>query len=222
MNKKLRVVQHVRQSDAKRNCGAACISMIFRHYNKRGKMDDITNEISIKVNGNAACGITKMVNFINSKGFKCCAVAVKNVKETIRACRANNIEVIVSYHEPADNSGGHFSLVADLDDENVYLNDPSKKSDSANPHVKISFAELEERMRVGDSSNGEMIIDGTCILVSSKTDARMNRAESPSKSGEIIVTEYFDVISEFVGAVLVAEVDKWWVLSNQPQPPAKL
>lgn len=174
----IKKIQHVRQSDKDRNCGAACLSMLFRYYRKTGTMTEITDHISRTLdNGNKSCRTSLMIKYAESKGFLCCSVSVRNVRETIARCFENNIDVIVSYHPSQDTPWGHFSVVTGYDEDAVYVNDPAKDA-SEGANRKIAFAELEKLMAPGPDRREINRKNTVIMLADKKTDPEL--VELPS------------------------------------------
>ena len=189
-------IQHVRQSDKGRNCGAACLSMLLRSYKKTGKMAEITDHISRTLdNGSKSCRTSLMIKYAESKGLLCCAVSVSDIRETIARCLENNIDIIVSYHPSLDNPWGHFSVVTGYDEDSVYVNDPAKDS-SEGANRRILFTELDKLMAPGRDLS-EINQKNTVILLA---DKKMNpeRIELPSIVGNATPVYVFSCVFDEV------------------------
>lgn len=147
----LRRMPYFQQSKEKRNCGAACMAMLLHYYKMRGKVPDITTEITENLSdGMTSCRNYLIVQYALKRGLNCSIVSCKDIKTFIPFCLEMGIEMFVSYHLEKDKPYGHFSLVTNFQDNKVFLNNPYPGRESGENEC-ISVNELEERMRcLGD------------------------------------------------------------------------
>ena len=162
--------QHIRQSSQARNCGAACLAMLLHYYRKKGKLQEITDKISVvQENGAPSCRNYLIVQYVESRDFTCCVVSAKNAASFIPFCLSHGIELILSYYPDENSWGGHFVLVTGCDEDHVYVNDP-EISPPEGVNLKISLASLAAKMK--SRPNGEITRDNVFVLISPKTADR--------------------------------------------------
>lgn len=143
----LRVLPHFRQSDKKRNCGAACMAMLLKHYGMRGKVSDITDEISqTQPNGSSSCRNNLIIQYALKKGLNCSVVSVKDPKTFIPSCLESGLELLISYHSDLPEMTGHFVLVTSTSPNGVYFNDP-QLDPPAGINVYMSYDDLLDKMK---------------------------------------------------------------------------
>lgn len=162
-----RVLPHRRQSDKKRNCGAACISMLFEHYrifNK--KMSKITECVNtINSNGEEYGSNSLILKYILDQKLFGAVISAKDPKEFISFCLANDIGLIASYHPDFDSWAGHFVVVSDMADGFVYFNDPQKDAPFG-INCKMSINELHARMQPLYGNDDEIKCPNVFIVLS--------------------------------------------------------
>jgi ABC-type bacteriocin/lantibiotic exporter with double-glycine peptidase domain len=160
-----RKLPHFRQSDASRNCGAACLAMLYQFYRKKGSISEITDAVTgTTSSGMPTCMLNLMIQDAWKKGFQCCGVSTKDLRTFIPTCLALGLEVIIAYHPVEGKPDSHFVVVSCCDDENVYVNDPSKTV-AEGVNVPMSFDFLVARMKA-DTRREHIIVDNMMILLS--------------------------------------------------------
>lgn len=143
----LRVLPHFRQSDKKRNCGAACMAMLFKHYGMHGKMSDITDKISQTLpSGSLSCRNYLMIQYALQKGLNCSVVSAKDPRTFIPFCLESGIELFISYHANLPEDAGHFVLVSSASPDGVFFNDP-QQNPPAGINVYMPYDDLLTRMK---------------------------------------------------------------------------
>lgn len=198
-----KVFPHFRQSDEKRNCGAACIAMLLSHYRMRGKVSVITNQISeITPDGYPSCRNYLIIQYALKNGLNCSVVAAKDPKSFIPYCLESGIDVIISFHKYLPAPYGHFSLVTNIASDGIFINDPELDAPfGINQH--ISYDELCSKMKF--LGNGDEITRSNVMVLFSKKGSEVpiltitNGHEFPLFSGTL------DKINEFVDPYL----DRW-------------
>lgn len=163
MNTK-REIQHVRQSDKERNCGAACLAMVYQMYGKSNELQDITkNVMKISSNGKRNCRNFLMLRDATEMGFLSYVVSAKDIREFIPFCLELGMEIIINYHPTERTMAGHFSLVSYVDSKFVYVNDPGQDA-PIGINFPIYWGKLEKRMLSGTSLS-EFYANNTMLVL---------------------------------------------------------
>lgn len=199
--------QHVRQSDQSRNCGAACLAMLLRYYGKRGKLKDITKEISVtSPNGYLTCRNSLIIRFAERNSIACCVVSAKDPISFIPFCLEHNIEIVMSYHPTENSPEGHDSLVTGCDNEFVFVNDPSMDSQNGT-NLPIPLNKLPILMKANDF--GEIVRDNTFLLFSKLPTnlplIKFSIEESTTKHSVYVFQEIVNQVTAFVDPY----IDNW-------------
>lgn len=192
---------HFRQSDKKRNCGAACMTMLFHHYKMRRKLLEITNQISeITPKGYPSCRNYRIVQYALKSGLNCSAVTAKDPKTFIPYCLESGIDVFILYHKHLPAPYGHFSLVTNLASDGIFINDPELDApDGINCYM--SYDELCNKMEYLGSDD-EITRSNVMILFSKKgsgvpVQSVKSRDEYPLFSGTLDkINEFLDPYSD--------------------------
>lgn len=199
MNGIVRNIPHVRQSDRNRNCGAACICMLLHAYGKKGRLKDVTSEISVQLtSGLPSCRNNRMIQFIQRKGIDCCGVSAKNIREIIPFCLNIGLDIIISYRPALNSPRGHFSVVTGFDNDRIFVNDPERDSPEG-MNFPILYDDLE-LMAKADLRGNEIVRDNTMLLLASKT-LKMPRTENSSSVNGMscyVFTQVQNKISAFI------------------------
>lgn len=121
-----RVLPHRRQSDRGRNCGAACLAMLFEHYKIRpSNLKDITSQVSAPgKDGLPLCFNSLIVQYAQKRGVHCSVVSARDPRTFIPYCLEQGLELFVNYHPILGSPIAHYSLVSYVSGDKVYLNDP--------------------------------------------------------------------------------------------------
>jgi len=209
----IRTLPHKRQSDKCRNCGAACLAMIFEYYKKPGKIKEITNSISDVFNNAPSCRNYLMVRYASDRGFPCCVVSAKDIRTFIPFCLNQGYELIISYHThppEADSSRrrlGHMAVVVGVGGENVYVNDPEKdKPDGLCAPLAFEFLESRMKTRGGDDEiTGDNVVMVLSPLKANRAKAIL-RVPEDNDSHEVFV---FEDLRDMVNFVLDANKNRW-------------
>ena len=126
-----------------RTCGAACLSMVYRSFGNKVEQCEIWPNIS-KPNrfGSIACTTHLMVADAVSRGYLAAAIQVRHPLQTLRLCNEKQIRVILNHRLDANSAAGHYSVLANMDQRGVVLQDPL-----FGPARRLSYAELLELWR---------------------------------------------------------------------------
>lgn len=159
-------IPYVRQSDIKRNCGAACLSMLLQYYRKKGTMSEITENISeIGSDGRPSCRNNLILKYAKSKEIPCCIVSVKDITTAIPVLLQKGIDVIISYRPNINSPDGHFSVVTGCNDSHVFVNDPQKGLPDGKD-FPIPYEYLREAMKpLAGSPQNEITRENTLVLL---------------------------------------------------------
>jgi hypothetical protein len=130
------------QSDpqSNRTCGAACLSMVYRSFGKDVLQATIWPAIA-KENrfGSLASTTHLMVKDALGRGFSALAVQARHPLQALRLCRESGIRAIINQRLNYNSPAGHFTVLVNIDDKNVFLHDPF-----FGPSRPLSYAQLLE------------------------------------------------------------------------------
>lgn len=193
----LRVLPHFRQSDKKRNCGAACMAMLFKHYGMRGKVSDITDKISQTLpSGFPSCRNHLMIQYALQNGLNCSVVSAKDPRTFIPFCLESGIELFISYHANLPETAGHFALVASTSPDGIFFNDP-QLDPPAGINVHMTYDELLARMKYLGSD--DEITQNNVMVLFAKRNAPIPVLTIKTNGNEFPIFENtLDKIQKFV------------------------
>ena len=130
------------QSDSQNNrtCGAVCLSMVYRSLGKEVPQAKIWPAIA-KQNrlGSVASTTHLMAQDALNRGVSALAIQARNPLQTLRLCREFGIRAILNHRLNRNVPTGHFTVMVDIDDKDVFLHDPF-----FGPSRRLSHAELME------------------------------------------------------------------------------
>jgi hypothetical protein len=151
------------QSDSQTNrtCGAACLSMIYRSFGKEVPQAEIWPTIA-KINqfGSLASTTHLMAQDALSRDFSALALQTRHPLQTLRLCHESGIRVIMNHRLNHQSSAGHFTVLVNIDDKDVFLHDPF-----FGPSRRMSHAELIElwQPRFPDSEIAGNVLIGIAV-----------------------------------------------------------
>jgi hypothetical protein len=123
-----------------RDCGAACLSMVYRALGKKVPPAEIWPEVAKKNQfGSIASTTHLMTQDALNRGFAAVAFQAKHPLLSLRRCRDLDIQAILNLRLRHDAPTGHYAVLADIDARNVVLNDPFY-----GPSFILSHAEVLE------------------------------------------------------------------------------
>jgi len=116
-----------RQTDAQGNrmCGAAALAMVYRSLGTTATQAEIWPRIFRRSTGGSLASATYlMCQDALHRGFASLAIQVKHPLQTLRVCRDSGIRAILSHRLREDLPTGHYTVLVDLDADDVVLHDP--------------------------------------------------------------------------------------------------
>jgi hypothetical protein len=133
-------IPYEKQSDpqASRMCGAACLSMVYRSFGKDIKQTEIWPVIA-KPNqfGSLASTTHLMAKDALGRGLAAIAIQARHPLQALRLCHDAGIRAILNHRLQPDSATGHYTVMVDLDSNNVVVHDPS-----FGPSRSLSYVEL--------------------------------------------------------------------------------
>lgn len=102
-------------------CGPACLVMIFDYYGIKMTEKEIAKKAgSIRSIGTNTKGLVKVAKELGFKTILKDNADIKDLKSFIK----KEIPVIVDWFSPEGEPDGHYSVVVNIDKQNIYLQDP--------------------------------------------------------------------------------------------------
>jgi len=133
-------IPYERQSDAQtnRDCGAACLSMVYRSLGQAVAQAEIWPAIA-KENrfGSISSTTHLMAKDALSRGFAALAFQARHPLLSLQQCRDLGIRAILNHRLNPQRPTGHYTVLVDIDDKDVVLHDPFY-----GPSRQLSHAEL--------------------------------------------------------------------------------
>jgi len=142
------------QSDPQNNrtCGAACLSMVYRSLGQDVSQATIWPAIAKENHlGSVASTTYLMAKDALGRGFRALAVQTRHPLHALRLCHQSGIRAVLNHNLNRYSPAGHFTVLVDIDDENVFLHDPF-----VGPSRHLSHAELLELWQ-RRSANSEIV-----------------------------------------------------------------
>jgi Papain-like cysteine protease AvrRpt2 len=135
-------IPYERQDDPRTNrtCGAASLSMVYRSFGKAIPQAEIWSRISKQNHLGSLAGATYlMTQDALNRGFASVALRARHPLQALRLCQDKGIRAILSYRLQKDSATGHYSVLVEIDGEDVVLHDPY-----FGPSRRLSHAALLE------------------------------------------------------------------------------
>ena len=125
---------------APRACGAACLAMVYRSLGQAVSQDEIWPAIA-KPNraGSVSSTTYLMVRDALTRGFHAVAIQARHPLQALRICRHQRLRAILNHRVRRDSPAGHYSVLVQIDEQNVVLHDPL-----LGPSRRLAFSELLE------------------------------------------------------------------------------
>ncbi len=128
------------QSDPRkqRDCGAACLRMVYRSLGKSVPRDELWRSIA-KENrfGSLASTTHLMTKDAIARGFSAVAFQARHPLQALRLCRELDVRAILNLRPARDTSMGHYGVLVHLDDNEVVLHDPFYGPLRRMPHADL-------------------------------------------------------------------------------------
>ncbi len=134
------VIPYEMQSDpqSNRTCGAACLSMVYRSFGKDVPQVEIWPAIA-KENrfGSLASTTYLMAKDALSRGLSALIVQTRHPLHALRLCHESGIRAILNHCLNHQSPAGHFTVLVNIDDKNVFLHDPFLGPSRYLPHAEL-------------------------------------------------------------------------------------
>lgn len=133
--------QHDGSSD--RMCGAASLCMIYRSFQLECGQDQVWQDIAKKdVRGAARARTYVLAQNALSRGVAALVLQAKIPWKALERCAAVGARVIVNHRLDKESTFGHYSVLLDIDEEQLFLHDPKE-----GPHRRLGREEFLELWR---------------------------------------------------------------------------
>ncbi|MDL2235851.1 hypothetical protein LJC07_06880 [Christensenellaceae bacterium OttesenSCG-928-L17] len=124
------------------SCGAASLSMIYKHFGVPASQKDIWDFVKAQspISGADYCKTHKMALHALEAGIPCTLISVKDPLKAIKLFLPLHLEIIILYHKGNDGIA-HFSPVTSATKKTISVNDPAEDSG-----VNIQICNINARM----------------------------------------------------------------------------
>lgn len=113
-------------TEARRDCGAACLSVVYKSFGKNVPQADIWPMIARRNRfGSMASTTHLMALHALDQGLSAVIVQARHPLQVLRRCREAGIRAILNHRPQLDAANGHYTVMADIDDRSVLILDPS-------------------------------------------------------------------------------------------------
>ena len=121
-----------------RGCGAACLSMVYRSFGMDVPQTEIWPLIA-KQNrfGSIASTTHLMALHALSKGLSAVVIQARHPLQVLRLCRDGGMRAILNHRPQPGVSTGHYTVLVDIDDKYVVLDDPSIGAPRRMSHAEL-------------------------------------------------------------------------------------
>ena len=136
-------IPYIPQPKNSPKCGAACLSMIIKYYEKKKiKIDDIWENVKDKSPElhRDYCKTYKLGQYLQNYHFSCSIVRYSSLSTFLEFCLSRNIAPVINHLSFENNIGGHFSVVKNLSNNMVIINDPENKKRKSVPFKYLEKA----------------------------------------------------------------------------------
>lgn len=128
------------QSDSQtvRDCGAACLSMVYGSFGKPIPRTEIWPAISGRNRVGSVSSLTHlMVKDAIQRGFVAVAVQARHPLQALRLCQISGIRAILNHRLSPDTTAGHYTVLVGIDENAVVLHDPFYGPSRRVPHADL-------------------------------------------------------------------------------------
>ncbi|HAS6798454.1 hypothetical protein BBM02_14135 [Vibrio parahaemolyticus] len=198
---KLINVPYIKQPKGTAKCGAACAAMLVKHYSDvRVELDSVWSEISHTSPelGRQYCRTYKIGAYLTNNHFDCVTIRYSSLQDLLEFCNANGIAPIINHKSFEDPTGGHFSVVKNISEGYVLINDPENKK-----RLSVTLSDLE-RMATKESDLDEVGGNTAIIPILDKFSSASRKCSSCCN--EINTSFTVAINSEFNRNVVEAEL----------------
>jgi hypothetical protein len=128
---------------ARRDCGAACLRMVYGSFGKDIPQAEIWEAIAAPNRAGTISSTTyRMTKDALTRGFSAIAFQARHPLQALRLCRDGGARVILNQRPTAESSDGHYSVMVDIGEEEIVLHDPF-----FGPSRRVPAADLLELWR---------------------------------------------------------------------------
>lgn len=129
-------IPYIPQPKNSPKCGAACLSMLIKHYKKKKiAIDDIwenVKDVSPELNRDY-CKTYKLGHYLQTHHFRCSIVRYSKLSKFLEFCISKGIAPVINHLSFENNDGGHFSVVKNISNNMVIINDPENRKQRSVP-----------------------------------------------------------------------------------------
>ncbi len=161
-----------------RDCGATCLRMVYRSLGKEVAQDEIWPAIA-KENrfGSVASTTHLMAQDALSRGFAAVAFQARDPLQALRLCSESGTRAILNHRPTYDSPTGHYSVLVNMDERDVVLQDPLYGPSRRVPHAEL--LELWQPRFANSEIMGNLLI-GIAGEVPAATACWLCRTSMPS------------------------------------------
>lgn len=128
---------------ARRDCGAACLRMVYGSFGKDIPQEEIWQAIASPNRAGTVSSTTyRMTKDALARGFHAVAFQARHPLQALRLARDCGARVILNQRPTAASSGGHYSVLVDIGEQEIVLHDPFY-----GPSRRLPLAEFLELWR---------------------------------------------------------------------------
>lgn len=200
----MRTLPYHQQPIKSRQCGAACLCMLYDYFGIPSDQNEIFADISI----NNSCRCNLMVQNITKHGLIASCISCKSLEHDIPFLLREGLEIILLHHSSPSSIAGHFSLVSYTEGDKIFVNDP--RVGAADGINRRYYFKSLSRLTKWAGPSDEMGASNTMIVVSSPN--------GPAKiSAAMVHNERFWLFPstlEVANLILLPSSDEWTSVPN--------
>ena len=133
-------IPYERQSDpaSNRMCGAAALCMVYRSLGISCSQAEIAAKLPrLEPYANAGSRTYLLAQDALTRGLSAIVLRAKDPIKTLKTCRDRSLRAILNHRPRPESPDGHFTVLVDIEGENVVVHDPL-----AGPNIQIPEREL--------------------------------------------------------------------------------
>ena len=124
-------LQYERQTEP-RSCGAAALTMVYRSLGITCNQEDIWQVVASKSAYGAQCARAQtLAKDALDRGLRALAFQVRDPWIVLERCLHDSVRVIINHAPASAPTGGHYSVLTDLNDREIIFHDPSEGPNQA-------------------------------------------------------------------------------------------
>ncbi|PKH61689.1 hypothetical protein CXF83_08530 [Shewanella sp. Choline-02u-19] len=182
---KLIDVPYFQQPKNSAKCGAACAVMLIKHYlGKKSDIDDVWKNVSAisPELHREYCRTYRIGAYLSKVGLRSCTVRYSSLQPFLLFCNEKGIAPIINHKSFEDRIAGHFSVVKNISNNLVIINDPENKK-----RKSVPLSELE--LMGSKSGENDEVGGNTAILPISTFDFESRPCPSCGEDIDISFTK---------------------------------